>query len=162
LIVNLRRLSVLALLLWLPAETIRISPSYLAYFNQLVGGPANGYKYLSGPDLDWGQDLKHLATYLRRRGIARIKLAYFGPDDPRMYGISYELLRPGEPATGDIAVSATLLNSCGEAFAWLRRYEPVATIGYSIFVYRIGAGAPLPPFVSDSGCAKPHPLFRFI
>lgn len=159
---NLRRLCVLALLLWLPAETLGIFPSYLAYFNELAGGPANGYKYLNGADLDWGQDLKHLATYLRRHGIARVKLAFFGADDPRMYGISYELLRPGEPATGDLAVSATLVTGCGEAFAWLRRFEPVARVGYSIFVYRIDTGARLPPPVSDPDCAKPHPLFRFI
>jgi hypothetical protein len=160
--VSLRRWCVLALLLWLAAETVGIFPSYLAYFNELAGGPAHGDRYLNGPDLDWGQELKHLATYLQRHGIARVKLAYFGADDPRMYGISYELLRPGEPATGDLAVSETLLTGCGAAFAWLRRYEPVAKIGYSIFVYRIDSGTPLPPPVSDPPCAKPHPLFRFI
>lgn len=141
----------MGLLLWLVIGTVRTCPFYLAYFNELVGGPENGYRYLSKSDLDWGQDLRGLAVYLHRRGTRDVKLAYFGTDDPHRYGITYEKLLPGHPTTGEMAVSVTSLvgrhPGCEKAFAWLRRYEPSAKIGYSIFLYRIPSAAPLPPAV---------------
>jgi hypothetical protein len=78
-----------------------------------------------------------------------VKLAYVGTDDPRRYGIDYEPLPPGQPTTGDLAVSATWLvgrdPDCQKAFEWLRRFEPNAKIGYSIFVYSISSSVNLPP-----------------
>ena len=104
-----RQVCVLVLLAWLVGGTIKTYPYYLAYFNELVGGPANGYNYLSDSNIDWGQDLKGLGEYLHRNGIAVVRLAFFGSHDPRLYGIAYERLRPGEPAPGYIAVSVTVL-----------------------------------------------------
>jgi hypothetical protein len=149
---NVRRLCVLVLLLWLALATVRAGPFYLTYFNELTAGPANGYKYLSGPDVDWGQGLKALADYLHRNGIRMIKLAYFGTDDPRMYGIEYELLRPGEPTTGYIALSVSFVwgldPKCVGEYGWLRRYEPIANVAYSILLFHIPSSAVLPPHVS--------------
>jgi hypothetical protein len=84
-------------------------------------------------------------------GIQRISLSYFGADSPQRYGINYDWLpseylynpKPEIPAsfrTGQlIAVSVTNLQGVyldsRDEFAWLRGYEPVAKIGYSIFVY---------------------------
>ncbi len=45
-------------------ETGRAHPDYLPFFNALVGGPANGGKYLADSNLDWGQDVARLADYL--------------------------------------------------------------------------------------------------
>jgi hypothetical protein len=153
---GVRQIIVASLLVWLVVGTIRAYPYYLSYFNELVGGSGNGYRYLSMSNLDWGQDLKDLSTYLRRNGIAKVKLAYFGTDDPRRYGIIYERLLPGQPATGDLAISVTSLVGthvgCERAFGWLRGYEPRAKIGYSIFVYYIPATAKLPPAVPVPGC----------
>jgi hypothetical protein len=139
------------LLLWLVIASAKTYPFYLAYFNEIVGGPGNGYKYLSASNLDWGQDLKDLSSYVHQHAITRLKFAYFGTDDPRAYGISYEKLLPGHPTTGNIAVSATALvgtrAGCERAFEWLRRYDPRAKIGYSIFIYYIPTSATLPPTV---------------
>ena len=162
------RLGALALLLWLALGTVRTGPFYLTYFNELVGGPANGYKYLAGPDVDWGQGLKGLAAYLHQHGIRMVKLAYFGTDDPRMYGIEYELLRPGEPTTGNVAISVSFLwrlhgfPNCDGEYAWLEQYEPIAQVGYSIFLYHIPSTARLPPPVSvPPSCRQRSPLFSF-
>lgn len=147
---------VVALLMWLVIGTVRTSPFYAAYFNELVGGPANGYKYLTKSDLDWGQDLKGLSAYLRHHRIATVKLAYFGTDDPHRYGISFEKLLPGQPTTGDLAISTTWLMGrapeCENAFGWLRSFTPIAKVGYSIFVYHIPATTPLPPAVPFRDC----------
>ena len=157
------RAGLLGLCLWLLVGTLRIHPSYLAYFNEFWGGPANGYKYLVDSNLDWGQDLKNLAAYMRRSGLEKIKLEYYGPSDPRIYGITYEPLRPGQPTAGTVAISVTFLQGlyqcrgatgcysdpiCLRAFNWLKQYEPIAKIGYSIFVYQIPGSQPLPPTMS--------------
>lgn len=65
------------LIIWYLISSIRIYPHYLAYFNEYVGGPTNGYKYLVDSNLDWGQDLKGSKEYMERRDIEKVKLAYF-------------------------------------------------------------------------------------
>ena len=75
-----------ALLAALPAEALLAWPDYLAYFNQLAGGTANGYKHLVDSSLDWGQDLPGLKRWLQRRDLTHGKtpayFAYFGAADP--------------------------------------------------------------------------------
>lgn len=141
------------LLGWYAVGTLRVHPHHLAYFNELGGGPRNGFRLLVDSNLDWGQDLKRLREWMDERGVRRIKLSYFGSADPRYYGIDAEML-PGYTAPhashvtreiqrGDlVAISATNLQgvyldpadrSLMERF---RRLEPVGRVGYSILVYR--------------------------
>lgn len=140
------------LIVWLIIETISSYPHYLAYFNQLAGGPAKGYIYVADSNLDWGQDLKRLARYVEENKIDKIKLDYFGGSQPEYYlGAKYEKLDAHNvnQRHGWLAVSATLLQG-GRAFSptqglkqdttyyvWLDQYKPMAKIGYSIFVYRL-------------------------
>ena len=152
--INLKRrwlLGVVAVLaIWYFASSIRIYPHYLAYFNEYVGGPSNGYKYLVDSNLDWGQDLKGLKEYLGRRGIEEVKLAYFGTAAPEYYGISYKrisdqdltALREGRFTRGVFAISATFLQGLylpddRDRYKWFRDRTPAAQIGYSILVYEI-------------------------
>lgn len=39
-------------------------PNYLSYFNPLAGGHANGYRYVTDSNYDWGQDLKRLRDWV--------------------------------------------------------------------------------------------------
>jgi hypothetical protein len=141
-----------ALMTWYVGASCWIHPHYLAYFNELVGGPDNGYKYLVDSNLDWGQDLKGLAKYMRQHGISRINLSFFGSDSPERYGINYirlpsYYLRGEEPNKPDIAlrgwvaISATNLQGAyfhnRDMFVWFRSRKPVAKIGYSIFLYNL-------------------------
>jgi hypothetical protein len=143
-----------ALLAWYAAGTLRVHPHYLAYFNELAGGPANGYRYLVDSNLDWGQDLVGLRQFMERTGVARLKLLYFGTADPGYYGVACDRLpgyQPPPPSTlvrevhpGDlVAVSATHLQGLYleppvRALAErLRAERPLAVIGYSLFVYRV-------------------------
>jgi 4-amino-4-deoxy-L-arabinose transferase-like glycosyltransferase len=137
------------LAVWYAVGTLRVFPSYLAYFNEIVT-PRLGYRVLVDSNLDWGQDLKRLKKYLDREGINRVYLSYFGTADPCYYEIRFVYL-PGSPySCGQreadqpadfVAVSATNLQggylSYRSAFEWLKGYRPVAQIGYSIFVYDI-------------------------
>jgi 4-amino-4-deoxy-L-arabinose transferase-like glycosyltransferase len=149
------RLFVIALATWYAIGALRVFPNYLAYFNEIVGGPGSGYRFLVDSDLDWGQDLEALKAYMDANHVRRIKLSYFGTADPGFYGIDYDLLpsyKLGNPRVwriepGDlVAVSATLLEGIdlpaeGEALMQrLRTRQPLAKIGYSIFVYRVDFG----------------------
>ncbi len=152
------------LLAWLVITAVAIFPHHLAYFNELVGGPSNGYRYLVDSNLDWGQGLKHLRRYLTEHGIDDLWLGYFGTADPAYFleasGIHHRSLfapsstnpaegfAPINPAPGWYAISATVLQGPfspePDLFDWFRRHEPVAKVGYSIFVYRVEAD-PDPP-----------------
>lgn len=133
---------------WLACSSLSIHPHYLAYFNEVIGGPENGHHYLSESDLDWGQDLGTLARFLQERGNPRIWLAYDGPEAPEHYGIRARRLRSCRPVTGWVAIRASLLQGLRSlrnpfrpapegCFDWLREREPVAQPGYSILVYEI-------------------------
>jgi hypothetical protein len=144
---------VLILILWQFVSVISIYPYYLSYFNELVGGPKNAYKYVVDSNLDWGQDFKRLVNYANENKIDKIYVDYFGGTVGEYYlgeklipwsgEKDYKLLPPGSY----LAVSATFREQCfGKAvnnfkplncYQWLKNYQPITTIGYSIFVYRI-------------------------
>lgn len=101
----------------------RVAPHYLAFFNVLAGGPANGHRLLVDSSLDWGQDLPGLARWLRAHnsgtGAGPVFLSYFGSGEPAYYGIrasqlpfvnGFKLRHPWyQPAAGLYCVSATML-----------------------------------------------------
>ncbi|MBU2573845.1 MAG: hypothetical protein KKH28_07215 [Elusimicrobia bacterium] len=131
----------------------RTGPYYLEYFNELAGGPKNGYKYLVDSNLDWGQGIKPLGSYLKERGNPPVILSYFGVAKPEYYGIKYFPLKGGLAnveinGTGEdlcalkrplLAVSATNLQGVyfpdRGVFDWLKKRKPLFTAGYSIFLY---------------------------
>jgi len=140
-------------LIFTATSSLRVAPHQLAYFNEAVGGPAQGYRYLSDSNLDWGQDLKNLKSYMEREKLPIIYLSYFGSAPPSYYGIRYQYV-PGAwplewPPPADrvpdsaprkiLAISATNLqdvfNPHNQLFAWLRKRQPIEKIGYSIFIY---------------------------
>ena len=139
---------------WSVWTSINIYPYYLAYFNEFIGGPQNGYKYLVDSNLDWGQDLPGLKEYMDRNSIKKIKLSYFGFSDPAYYGINYKYLpsysipephieRYYIPAEGYFAISATMLQGVymqnRDLYKVFRETKPIDTIGYSIFIYKTGS-----------------------
>jgi hypothetical protein len=134
-----RQWIVLLLLVWYAVAGLWIAPHYLAYINEIGGGPRNGINLLFESDFDWGQEMKGLKAYLDEKNIDRIKLAYFSTADPAHYGIKYEPLpcqTPPQPASGFIAASATVLQVWG-CYDWLKNYQPVDEVGYTIFIYKI-------------------------
>ena len=94
-----RRGVAFALLAGLPLvsaiEVARVHPFELSYFNPLAGGPVGGRRILSDSNVDWGLDLKRLGEELRRRGIDRPTVCYFGGDDvPYRVGVADFLAEP--------------------------------------------------------------------
>lgn len=153
--------AVTVLAVWHAGAALWIHPHYLAYFNELAGGPGQGYRILVDSSLDWGQDLRGLRPYMEAHGIPRVKLSYFGTADPAYYGIAADLLPGYLPlprevvrsfAPGDVlAVSATNLQGVyldpadRPMMERLRAEKPVGSVGYSILIFRPEFGWPAPP-----------------
>jgi hypothetical protein len=134
-------------------SALRIAPHQLAYFNEIVGGPDEGYRYLLDSNLDWGQALKGVKRYMEQEKLPIIYLSYFGTAPASYYGIRYQFVPgswpldwppPAERVPADaprkiLAISANnlqdLATSYDPLFHWLRVRQPIAKIGYSIFVY---------------------------
>ena len=124
------------MLCWQIAESALLRPDYVAYFNQIAGGPTNGYKHLVDSSLDWGQDLPALEHWFSQHrdqfGSARLYLAYFGTALPQRYGIEARLL-PFDPSApkltplepGTYCISATTLQQVysDQYGKWTPQYE---------------------------------------
>jgi 4-amino-4-deoxy-L-arabinose transferase-like glycosyltransferase len=150
-----RELASALLVLWYIISSLSLHPHYLAYFNEIAGGPDNGYRYLVDSNLDWGQDMEGLKKYMDRNNIEKVYLSYFGSADPEYYGISYTYLPGGwsslgltddyvyfcGPLEGILAVGATELMGPylepHDCYSWLLEHKPVGKVGYSIFIYNI-------------------------
>ncbi len=84
-----------AALMLIALEVVGAHPFYLSYFTSVVGGPYEGYRYLSDSNLDWGQDFKRLARWAREeRGVDTLILGTFFGGEPSAYGIRFQSL-PG-------------------------------------------------------------------
>ena len=91
--------AVLVALALLVVESVGIYPHYLAYFNQLIGGPRQAYRHLVDSSLDWGQDLPALKRWLAERDAGTMQdkpvyLSYFGTASPEYYNLEVARL-PG-------------------------------------------------------------------
>ncbi len=148
---------------WMTVSSLAVYPHSLAYFNELVGGPANGFRVMNDANLDWGQDLILLREWMDQNPSAKgVVLRYFGPVDPRQLGIDCRTAGdpPRDDFTGRItsaeadwyAISVTDLGNeaataaslpagyDGQSLLWHRTLydrEPDVRIGYSIHVYRL-------------------------
>jgi len=151
---KLKRLGLILLLIWQAVSVISIYPHFLAYANEIVGGPDNLYIYTVDSNLDWGQDLKRLKKWVDEKKIEKIYVDYFGGGDARYY--LKEKYAPWQGRRGPeefekgnyLAISATFLqggrgkpvsgfNQPYGYYNWLNKYTPIAKIGYSIFIYYI-------------------------
>jgi hypothetical protein len=144
-------------------SSVLAHPNYLAYFNILASRQPERVEVDS--DLDWGQDLGSLVKWLRAHDVREVSVAYFGTADLTSAGLPpFQELQPYLQTSGWVAISAydralpspfTVTRVPGRAayyaippnfdsvphtegpFAWIVRYQPVARIGRSIFVYHI-------------------------
>ncbi|MGE3313942.1 MAG: glycosyltransferase family 39 protein [Planctomycetaceae bacterium] len=123
-------------------------PHTLSYFNRIAGGPANGHAHLLHSSIDWGQDLLEFRDWIRQHGIAdEITLASTGPTPHELLGVvkgspphlhwqDDGSINPSSgPVAGWHAVSVNLLRE--KRYAYFLEFRPTATIGYSIWVYRL-------------------------
>ena len=143
------------LLLWHAVSTTRAYPLYIAYSNEFWGGPSQTYRYLTDSNVDWGQQLLHVKSYLDRRGITHCWFGYFvQPEiDFRAYGIpcrplptadtfwSHTQVDTPETIQGPVLVSAGTLTGYEFGSVVLSPYRqflslhPDAVIEDGVFVF---------------------------
>lgn len=153
------RIAIGCLAAWTIVGSLRTWPDYIAYFNEFIGGPRNGYHWLGDSNLDWGQDLKELKRFMVQRGIDRIQLSYFGTADPAHYGIDYEYLpstknslrpspplREGESPSRFVALSASQYQGITfpdkDFYRFYYQYVPNELIGNSILIFDLKSLTP--------------------
>jgi hypothetical protein len=125
-------------------------PGYVSYFNETVGGSKNGYKIVTDSNVDWGQDLNRLKTFLNQNPqISKINVDYFGGGNPEFYlGEKYvswwDSKRPVEAGWYAISVNSLQVsiydkvNKTSETnYSWTNNYKPVTMIGNSIMIYYV-------------------------
>ena len=150
------------LCLWMIVEAGAIYPDHLSYFNETAcllespgkigwdGGTRCGPLWLDDSNVDWGQGLKELRTWLAKHANGRsLRLAYFGIFPPEYYGLRFEKVEPGgllnDPTPGLYAVSAQMVAriptvgaaASPPAGAWLRNLTPVAIVGHAFYIYDV-------------------------
>lgn len=141
--------------LWMAIGTFRAMPYPLAYFNEAVGGPARGHRWLVDCNLDWGQDFPAIRALWEREGKPELLLAtagladrahYFGPqqdvtsDDNTPPWLYYQHVNSTAPTKEWLVVAASKLHGwgvSGDPFAWLRNRAPIAQPGHSSFVFDV-------------------------
>jgi len=144
-----------ALLLVHAASSMLAFPNYIAYANELWGGPSQTHKYLTDSNSDWGQQLKSVKQYLDERGMKECWFVYFaaGVAEPSYYGIPCKPLptintlwlnEPIEvPASidGPLLISASNLSGVEfgpgplDPYGQFKLLKPTAVIDRGVFVF---------------------------
>jgi hypothetical protein len=110
----------------------------MSYFNELAGKPQNWSKYLLGSNIDWGQDFYELKNWCEKYPEKNPRyISVESAISPDKLGIEHNGNVPETPVNGWILISVNLLNDQTEKYKWLKKYEPIDMIGYSIWIYHI-------------------------
>jgi 4-amino-4-deoxy-L-arabinose transferase-like glycosyltransferase len=137
------------------ASSVRAFPNYIAYANELWGGPSQTHKYLTDSNSDWGQQLKSVKQYLDARGVKDCWFLYFaeGVAEPSYYGIPCKPLPtistlwlnvPIEVPTsigGPVLISASNLSGVEfgpgslDPYGQFKLIKPTAVIDHGVFVF---------------------------
>ncbi len=125
----------------LAIEFVLVCPFYLAYFNQLVGGPYHGYTVATDSNLDWGEDMGRIATYIQKHpaiGIPYVAYNWDGEVALDYYHINRRSLTTiNQNRTGYIIIGASQLQ--GTEYTWVKQYTLVDFVTPGVLVYRLGA-----------------------
>jgi hypothetical protein len=151
------------LAVWTIVAALGVSPDHLSYFNEAAclparvgmigfdGGTRCGPLWLDDSNVDWGQGLKQLKTWLDRHGDGQpVRLADNSSAPPGVYGLVCQrigiedLMR--DPDAGRYVVSAHLVARVpvlGDRLQpgggdWIRR-QPSAIVGHALYIFDIGS-----------------------
>lgn len=156
---RVHRVWLYAALVFLGAHIVsatRSSPIYIAYSNELWGGPTQTHRYLTDSNVDWGQQLLSVKDYLDRNNIKDCWFGYFVQPyiDYHAYGIPCRQLPTAgsmwtkqqidTPSTisGTVLISASTVTGYEFGSVVLSPFQPfmnqvpVAVIDHGVNVYQ--------------------------
>ena len=142
-----------ALLAWVCVEAARAYPDHVSYMNQLAYAKPHWW-YLSDSNVEWGDDTRAVAEYLRSKGETKVRAMFLGGFlTMHHYGVDYldALAVPKGPRY--TAIGASFLNGStvpDNAGTWkpaseeervnmfdeYRRRTPEKIFGGSIYLFR--------------------------
>jgi hypothetical protein len=158
------RVVVAALLVFTVISSMRSFPDFLAYSNEVAGGPSRTYLVVTDSNADWGQGLKWTKKYLDQHPAPECWFDNYNPLVPfSYYGIQCKPLLTGmghriglvPPGTMPSTISGVVLVSTTETsgilwgpgtlnpYAAFRDMQPEAKIGNVVLVYRGSFDVPL-------------------
>ncbi|TFG72639.1 MAG: phospholipid carrier-dependent glycosyltransferase [Anaerolineales bacterium] len=139
--------------IWYAFGTAVVFPNEISFFNELAGGPDQGWRYLTTSNTDWLQGWKELQAWQKETDI---HFWYTGPEGYlglKDYGITYDPLPPVAgsdsprlspwlfPLPGGYIVGSSILSGMNVAdvdnYAWFRYREPDQVIAHSLYYYEV-------------------------
>lgn len=158
------RIAGIALCAWIIVAAVGIYPDHLSYFNESAcllqdpsqigwdGGSRCGTAWLGDSNVDWGQGLKQLKSWLDAHAANRpVYLACFTCTPPEYYGIHAsepDLVHPPKPGlyvisghfVGSVpALGRRMRTTLGY---WIPQVKPTAIVGHAYYVYDLSGGGP--------------------
>jgi len=140
---GLRLIAPALLLAWFAGSSLLAHPDYLPYFNELAGSQPE--KILVDSDLDWGQDMKRLATRLHQVGARELTFNQFLIADlEHQHGFPpIREMDLANPSPGWNAVSLTYLkvarlglwNSYPQLQLWPEYTKPTERVGKGVLLW---------------------------
>ena len=120
-----------------------MGPDYLAYTNELVGGPEQGAKLVADSNLNWGQDNKRLAEFVLEKKIPLITIASEAEnaDIYDYYKIRWKRLGANElsnPVPGFYALSIGYHTAQQkDPRSWFKGKQPSYRVGKTFYVFEV-------------------------
>lgn len=124
-------------------RTFLTAPHYLSYFNEAVGGSDHGARLVAGSSLDWGQDNRRLAEFVRDRKIPFIKIVgeAMNADIYDFYKISWAPMTEEEfqsPAPGYYALGIVAYAALQKTpDSWFCGKMPAYRVGKTYYVFEV-------------------------
>ena len=135
---------------WMILSSLSVYPHSLSYFNELAGGPINGWRHLDYSNIDWGQDMIYVKEWVEQHPEAKpLYILSTGYVTPEQMGIETQPLQmttqpspdgkslSREFAPGWYIMGLTRLVDPNDPFHELLQREPDGYIGYSMRVYHV-------------------------
>ena len=82
-----QKILLIVLLGWYVLGTIIQFPHFISYGNEFAGPRERRYERFTDSNIDWGQSLIDLASYVNNEHPTLLRLSYFGRDDAALYGL---------------------------------------------------------------------------
>ncbi|MCJ7826301.1 glycosyltransferase family 39 protein [Patescibacteria group bacterium] len=79
------------LCVWYTLGTLLYFPHFISFANAFAGPRDKRYEKLIDSDIDWGQGLFDVASFMKKQQVSTLSFSYFGTDNGNYYGLPSEI-----------------------------------------------------------------------